>query len=113
MPVSPSLVGTVVYISDNGGASAIQPLQGGPCVTGGGGCSIGVKIPATFTGQGYITLGRPAKPGETYESRPAPSRREKCCTAAVCAAHGWPLRCRSCKQTSSPRPMAREVDRGH
>lgn len=69
LPVSPSLVGTVVFISDNGGASAIQPLQGGPCVTGGGGCSIGLKIPATFTGQGYVTLGRPAKPGETYESQ--------------------------------------------
>jgi len=69
VPVSPSLVGTVIYTSDNGGASAIQPLEGGPCVTGGGGCPIGLKIPATFTGQGYITLGRPAKPGETYESQ--------------------------------------------
>jgi hypothetical protein len=69
LPVSPSLVGTVVYTSDNGGASAIQPLQGGHCVTGGGGCAIGLKIPSTFTGQGYITLGRPAKAGETYESQ--------------------------------------------
>jgi hypothetical protein len=68
LPVSPSLVGTVVSISDSGGASAIQPLQGGRCVTGGGGCSIRLRIPATFTGQGDITLGRPAKPGETYES---------------------------------------------
>jgi hypothetical protein len=69
VPVSPSLVGTVVYTSDNGGASAIQPLQGGHCITGGGGCPIGLKIPATFTGNGYITLGRPARPGETYESQ--------------------------------------------
>jgi hypothetical protein len=69
VPVSPSLVGTVVYTSDNGGANTIQPLQGGHCVTGGGGCPIGLKIPATFTGKGYITLGRPAKPGETYESQ--------------------------------------------
>ena len=67
MPASPSAVGTVFYISDSGGASAIQPLDGGSCVTGGGGCTIGVKIPATFTGQGFITIGRPAKPGETYE----------------------------------------------
>jgi hypothetical protein len=69
IPVSPSLVGTVVYTSDNGGASTIQPLQGGRCLNGGGGCAIGVKIPAGFTGQGYITLGRPARPGETYESQ--------------------------------------------
>jgi hypothetical protein len=68
MPASPSAVGTIVYISDDGGASAIQPLQGGSCVSGGGGCSIGLKIPATFTGQGFITIGRPAKPGETYLS---------------------------------------------
>jgi hypothetical protein len=69
VPVSPSLVGTVVYTSDNGGPSAIQPLQGGRCVTAGGGCAIGLKIPATFTGKGYVTLGRPAKPEEAYESQ--------------------------------------------
>jgi hypothetical protein len=69
VPVSPSLVGTIIYTSDNGGASAIQALQGGPCVTGGGGCPIGLRIPASFSGGGYITLGRPAEPGETYQSQ--------------------------------------------
>jgi hypothetical protein len=68
-PVSPSLVGTVVYMSDMGGGSSIQALQGGHCVTGGGGCPIGLRIPASFTGAGYITLGRAAKPGETYDSQ--------------------------------------------
>jgi hypothetical protein len=68
VPASPSAVGTVIYISDDGGASTIQSLNGGSCATGGGGCPIGLKIPATFTGRGFITLGRPAKPGETYES---------------------------------------------
>lgn len=68
VPVSPSLVGTVVYTSDDGGADAIQPLQNGSCVTGGGGCPIGLKIPANFTGQGYITLGRAAQSGEGYDS---------------------------------------------
>jgi hypothetical protein len=67
LPVSPSLVGTAVYISDDGGASSIQALEKGHC-TGGGGCPVGVKIPRTFKGNGYITLGRPAKPGEQYES---------------------------------------------
>ncbi|HYM55589.1 MAG TPA: hypothetical protein VES97_09515 [Solirubrobacteraceae bacterium] len=69
VPVSPSLVGTVVYSSDAGGSSAIQPLQRGQCLNAGGGCSIGVEIPASFVGKGYITLGRPARPGETYESQ--------------------------------------------
>jgi hypothetical protein len=69
VPVSPSLVGTVVYVSDDGGRSAIQPLQKGHCLNGGGGCMIGVRIPATFSGTGYITLGRPARAGETYESQ--------------------------------------------
>lgn len=68
VPVSPSLVGTVVYSSDNGGNDAIQTIGHGPCLTGGGGCPIGLKIPSNFTGRGYITLGRPAKAGESYES---------------------------------------------
>ena len=34
----------------------------------GGACAIGVKIPRDFIGQGSITLGRPAQPGEAYEA---------------------------------------------
>lgn len=68
VPASPSLVGTVVYSSDSGGSNSIQTLQSGRCVTGGGACPIGLKIPTGFTGQGYITLGRPAKAGESYDS---------------------------------------------
>lgn len=69
VPVSPSLVGTLISTSQDGPDSVINPLQGGACVSdGGGGCPIGVEIPATFTGSGSITLGRPAQPGETYDS---------------------------------------------
>lgn len=68
VPVSPSLVGTVVYSSDNSGNDAIQTTGHGACVTGGGGCSIGLKIPTDFKGRGYITLGRPAEAGESYDS---------------------------------------------
>lgn len=67
LPVSPSIVGTVIYTSD-GGDDGIQPLQGGRCLTGGGGCPIGLRIPTSFSGQGDVTLGRPAKKGESYES---------------------------------------------
>ena len=69
LPVSPSGVGTVLFVGETGsGAAQITPLQGGHCLAGGGGCTIGIKIPRGFTGEGSITLGRPAKPGEPYES---------------------------------------------
>jgi hypothetical protein len=71
VPASPSAVGTVVEISEPANAPQIATLTGGSCVTGGGGvggCPIGVTIPRDFTGQGSITLGRPAKPGERYVS---------------------------------------------
>jgi hypothetical protein len=67
LPVSPSLVGTLIYVSEEG--EAIRPLGHGPCLTGGGGCAVGVTIAADFSGKGYITLGRPARPGEGYESQ--------------------------------------------
>ena len=68
VPASPSLVGTLIATSQGGPGSAIDPLEGGTCVTGGGGCPIGVKIPASFTGSGSIALGRPAQLGETYNA---------------------------------------------
>ena len=68
VPASPSIVGTVTSTSYLGPATGpqIEALGQGPCVTGGGACPIGVKIPRDFTGQGSITLGRPAQPGEAY-----------------------------------------------
>jgi hypothetical protein len=69
LPVSPSSVGTVVSVGESGpGMAQIKPLQGGHCLSGGGGCAIGIEIPRDFHGQGSIYLGRPAKPGEPYES---------------------------------------------
>lgn len=68
VPVSPSIVGTVLYVGGSTAVSQIQSLQGGHCLTGGGGCPIGLKIPKDFTGRGAITIGRPARRGEEYES---------------------------------------------
>jgi hypothetical protein len=68
IPVSPSIVGTVLYVGESGAGDQIKALQGGHCLMGGGGCPIGLEIPKDFTGEGSITLGRPAKPGERYES---------------------------------------------
>ncbi len=68
LPVSPSIVGTVLYVGESGAGDQIKALQGGHCLTGGGGCPIGIQIPNDFAGEGSITLGRPAKAGEQYES---------------------------------------------
>jgi hypothetical protein len=75
------IVGTVLYVGESTTGSQIQPLQGGRCLTGGGGCPIGLKIPKDFSGSGAIALGRPAKPGEEYQS------------AASAFAPGEPLHC--------------------
>jgi hypothetical protein len=69
LPVSPSLTGTVIYTGGSADASQIQPITGGKCLTGGGSCPVGLRIPVPFKGHGEITLGRPAKPGESYESQ--------------------------------------------
>jgi hypothetical protein len=71
IPVSPSLVGTLVFIGEYSGASNLTPLTAkGRCYTGGGGsaCPVGVRIPAGFHGQADLVFGRAAKPGEHYES---------------------------------------------
>ncbi len=69
IPVSPSSIGTVLFVGESGSVvGQITPLQGGRCLAGGGGCAIGIRIPRGFAGEGSITLGRPAKPGEPYES---------------------------------------------
>ena len=71
VPASPSAVGTVVEISEPSSGPQIEALSGGTCVTGGGGpgnCPVGLKIPRDFTGSGAVTLGRPARSGEDYES---------------------------------------------
>jgi hypothetical protein len=62
VPVSPSLVGTIVYTD----APIIHTLWKPACrVTG---CPVGLVIPASFTGQATIAVGRPARHGEMYES---------------------------------------------
>lgn len=66
VPASPSLVGTVVYLSGD-----ITPITAhGKCYTGGGGaaCPVGVRVPASFHGSAQVVFGRAARPGEQYES---------------------------------------------
>jgi hypothetical protein len=72
LPVSPSLVGTVVFIGTSGpdGDSITTITAKGRCWTGGGGneCPVGLRVPVGYRGQAAFTFGRAARPGELYES---------------------------------------------
>jgi hypothetical protein len=71
VPVSPSLVGTVIYVGTSQNASPITTISAkGRCWTGGAGneCPVGVRVPIGFHGQAQVTFGRAARPGEQYES---------------------------------------------
>jgi hypothetical protein len=72
VPVSPSLVGTVVEVSTSGpGGDSITTITAkGRCWTGGGGseCPVGLRVPVGYRGQANFVFGRAARPGEQYES---------------------------------------------
>jgi len=72
VPVSPSLVGTVVaFDTTEPGANAITTITAkGRCWTGGGGseCPVGLRVSVSYRGQAAFTFGRAARPGEKYES---------------------------------------------
>lgn len=72
VPVSPSLVGTVVFTDEypSGAGKQIATITAkGHCWTGGGAdCPVGIKVPLDFRGQYQVVFGRPARPGEQYES---------------------------------------------
>jgi hypothetical protein len=72
VPASPSLVGTVVFVSTEGpGGNSIQTITAkGRCRTGAGGsrCPVGLRVPIGYAGQAAFTFGRAARPGEQYGS---------------------------------------------
>jgi hypothetical protein len=68
IPVSPSIVGTVVEF-DSG--PAITPITAkGKCFTGGAGnvCPVGLRVPVGYRGEANLAFGRAARPGERYEA---------------------------------------------
>ena len=68
VPVSPSMVGSVVYMGSSADASQIGVLYSKTKRAPGGPLPIGLRIPVDFKGSADIVLGRAAKPGETYVS---------------------------------------------
>lgn len=73
VPASPSIVGTVVAMSQSEGTTGrdISTITAkGECETGGGGdrCPVGIRVRTDFTGKAEITFGRAARPGEQYNS---------------------------------------------
>ena len=71
VPVSPSLVGTLVYMGTSAGASPLGTITAkGRCWTGGAGdmCPVGLRVPLSFHGSADVVFGRAARPGEQYES---------------------------------------------
>jgi hypothetical protein len=68
---SPSVVGTLVYESANphSGITIIRSRHA--CYTPGGGwgrCIVGVRVPAGYRGYAAFVFGRPARPGEQYQT---------------------------------------------
>jgi hypothetical protein len=68
VPVSPSLVGSVVYMGSSADASGIGVLYSPTRQAPGGPLPIGLRIPTDFQGRADIVLGRAARPNETYVS---------------------------------------------
>jgi hypothetical protein len=67
LPVSPSLTGTVI---EDEGAGITTITAHGRCSASldAESCPVGIRIPDNFRGQGAVTFGRAARPGEQYES---------------------------------------------
>jgi hypothetical protein len=79
LPVSPSLVGTLLYFD---GSSAIRPITAvGKCFSSGSAnpdqCPVGVRVPIDYHGAASLVFGRAARPGERYATTvPATMRGE-------------------------------------
>jgi hypothetical protein len=70
VPASPSVVGTVVWMSESSGSNLMPITAVGRCWTGGGGnvCPVGVRVPLGYRGTANLVFGRAARPGEQYLS---------------------------------------------
>jgi len=67
LPVSPSLVGSIVSVSSPTSVN-IAPIHAGACLAGGTQCVVRLVIPEGFHGPADVSVGRAAQPGEHYAS---------------------------------------------
>jgi hypothetical protein len=68
---SPSFVGQIEEMSTDSNATSDEITtitKPGSCGIDGKTCTIGFKVPVDFHGQASIGIGRPARPGEQYET---------------------------------------------
>lgn len=73
VPVSPSLVGTVVMTETSAGTrpDEVTPIRvEGACEvpSGGDDCTVGVRVRTGYEGSAKVVFGRAARPGEQYSS---------------------------------------------
>ncbi|MEV0351605.1 hypothetical protein AB0H88_38035 [Nonomuraea sp. NPDC050680] len=68
IPATPGLVGRILATDGQEVVDQIKTIdRPGPCDKVGG-CPIGLKIPVGYAGSAYISLGREARPGESFQS---------------------------------------------
>jgi hypothetical protein len=69
LPVSPSMVGSVIAFGGTNLAELKPITAKGQCTdSSGADCQVGIKVPINYTGAADIQFGRAAKPGEQYAS---------------------------------------------
>jgi len=69
LPVSPSLVGSILATKTSGHSTGNNGILGhitGSCAGGAGVCTQGLLLASHFSGQLVVLVGRAAKPGENY-----------------------------------------------
>jgi hypothetical protein len=91
---SPSFVGQIEEMSTDSNATSDEITtitKPGSCGIDGTTCTIGFKVPIDFHGQASIGIGRPARPGEQYETAGSAFNRGEVLYGLKDEVYGHPL----------------------
>ena len=94
LAASPSFVGTIEAMSADSSATMDEITtitKPGSCGIDGTTCTIGFKVPLSFHGQATIEIGRPARPGEQYQTAGSPFNRGEALYGLEDQVYGHPL----------------------